>query len=65
MYQDKFFSNMSGAPRNARGRYGNTRPVKVSEVEAAQREVVETTRRLIDAGTILVGGIGGGEELVY
>ena len=64
--KDKFFSNMSRRAAEMLADDMETQgPVKVSEVEAAQREVVETTRRLIEAGTILVGGIGGGEELVY
>ncbi|MEM7405991.1 MAG: flagellar motor switch protein FliG [Pseudomonadota bacterium] len=64
--KDKFLNNMSKRAADlltddmeARG------PVKLSEVETAQREVVEATRRLIDAGTIVVAGFGGGEELVY
>lgn len=37
-------------------------PVKVSEVEAAQKEILATTRRLADAGTLVLGGKG--EEMV-
>ena len=34
-------------------------PVKLSEVEAAQKEILATTRKLADAGTIVLGGAGG------
>ena len=38
-------------------------PVKLSEVEAAQKEICAIARRLADAGTIALGG-GGGEQYV-
>jgi flagellar motor switch protein FliG len=34
-------------------------PVKLSEVEAAQKEILIITRKLADAGTIVIGGSGG------
>ncbi len=34
-------------------------PVKLSEVEAAQKEMLATARKLADAGTIMMGGAGG------
>ncbi len=34
-------------------------PVKLSEVEAAQKEILVIARRLADAGTIALGGAGG------
>jgi flagellar motor switch protein FliG len=34
-------------------------PVKLSEVEAAQKEILLVARRLADAGTIVLGGAGG------
>jgi flagellar motor switch protein FliG len=37
-------------------------PVRLSEVEAAQKEVLVVARRLADAGTIVIGG--GGEAFV-
>jgi flagellar motor switch protein FliG len=37
-------------------------PVRLSEVEAAQKEVLAVARRLADAGTIVIGG--GGEAFV-
>ena len=38
-------------------------PVKLSEVEAAQKEIIVAARKLADAGTISLGG-GGGERMV-
>ncbi len=38
-------------------------PVRVSEVETAQKEILSVARRLSDAGEIMLGG-GGGEEFV-
>jgi flagellar motor switch protein FliG len=34
-------------------------PVKLSEVEAAQKEILATARKLAEAGTIILGGSGG------
>lgn len=39
-------------------------PVRVSEVESAQKEILSTARRLSDAGEIMLGGAGGGEEFL-
>lgn len=38
-------------------------PVRLSEVETAQKEVLSVARRLADAGEVMLGG-GGGEEFV-
>ncbi|AEP30461.1 flagellar motor switch protein FliG [Brumicola nitratireducens] len=38
-------------------------PVRLSEVEAAQKEILSIARRLADAGEVMLGG-GGGEEFV-
>jgi len=38
-------------------------PVKLSEVEAAQKEILVAARKLADAGTISLGA-GGGERMV-
>ena len=38
-------------------------PVRVSEVEAAQKEILSIARRLADAGEIMLGG-GGGDDFV-
>jgi flagellar motor switch protein FliG len=37
-------------------------PVKLSEVEEAQKELLVIARKLADAGTIVLGGAGGGGE---
>ncbi|MER2492214.1 flagellar motor switch protein FliG [Catenovulum sediminis] len=38
-------------------------PIRISEVEAAQKEVLSIARRLADAGEVMLGG-GGGEEFL-
>lgn len=38
-------------------------PVRISEVEAAQKEILSVARRLADSGEIMLGG-GGGEEFL-
>ena len=38
-------------------------PVRISEVETAQKEILSVARRLADAGEIMLGG-GGGEEFL-
>jgi flagellar motor switch protein FliG len=38
-------------------------PVRISEVEAAQKEILSTARRLADSGEIMLGS-GGGEEFL-
>ena len=39
-------------------------PVKLSEVETAQKEILAIARRLADEGTISLGGGGAGETMV-
>ncbi|NOX26658.1 MAG: flagellar motor switch protein FliG [Gammaproteobacteria bacterium] len=39
-------------------------PVKLSEVEGAQKEILAIVRRMSEAGEIILGGGGGGEEYV-
>ena len=38
-------------------------PVKVSDVEAAQKEILSVARKLADAGEIMLGG-GGGDDFI-
>ena len=38
-------------------------PVRVSEVETAQKEILSVARRLADSGEIMLGG-GGGDEFL-
>jgi flagellar motor switch protein FliG len=61
--KDKIFKNMSQrAAEMLREDMEAKGPVKVSEVEAAQKEILATARRLSEAGTIMLGGKG--EEFV-
>ena len=62
--KEKIFTNMSSRAADmlkddleAKG------PVKLSEVEAAQKEILAVTRRLADEGQISLGGAGG-EEMI-
>lgn len=62
--REKFFDNMSSrAAELMRDDLENKGPVKLSDVEAAQKEILMIARRLMDSGEIVVGG-GGGEEYV-
>lgn len=61
--QDKIFRNMSKrAAELLRSDLEAKGPVKLSDVEVAQKEVVTVARRLADEGTIMIGG--GGNEFV-
>ncbi len=62
--QEKIFKNMSSrAAEMLRDDLEAKGPVKLSEVEAAQKEILTIARRLADEGTISLGGPGG-EEMV-
>lgn len=61
--QDKIFRNMSKrAVELLKSDLEAKGPVKLSDVEAAQKEIVLVARRLGDEGTIMLGG--GGNEFV-
>jgi len=61
--QEKIFSNMSQrAAELLRDDLEAKGPVKVSEVEGAQKEILTIARRMADAGEINLGG--GGEEMM-
>ncbi len=61
--KEKIFSNMSKRAADLLKDDLETKgPVRVSEVEAAQREILVIARRLADAGDIVLGGAG--EELI-
>jgi flagellar motor switch protein FliG len=61
--QEKIFKNMSKrAAELLRDDLEAKGPVKVSEVEAAQKEILTIARRLADAGEIILGG--GGEAML-
>lgn len=62
---DKFLGNMSTrAAEMVRDDMEIKGPVKLSEVEAAQKEILVITRKLSDNGTIALGGSAGGEAYV-
>jgi flagellar motor switch protein FliG len=57
---DYFLKNMSSrAAEMLKDDMESRGPVKLSEVEAAQKEILAIARRLADAGTIVLGGAGG------
>jgi flagellar motor switch protein FliG len=61
--QDKVFANMSQRAAEMLKEDMATRgPVKLSEVEAAQKEILAIARKMAEAGTLALGG--GGEEYV-
>jgi flagellar motor switch protein FliG len=61
--QEKIFKNMSKrAAELLRDDLEAKGPVKVSEVEGAQKEILTISRRMADAGEIVLGG--GGEQMM-
>jgi flagellar motor switch protein FliG len=62
--KQKFFKNMSQrAAEMLRDDLENRGPVRLSEVETAQKEIMTAARRLANAGQIVLGGAGG-EKMV-
>ena len=62
--QEKIFDNMSKrAAELLRDDLETKGPVKVSDVEAAQKEILTIARRLADSGEISLGG-GGGDDML-
>ncbi|WP_333607810.1 flagellar motor switch protein FliG [Arsukibacterium sp.] len=62
--KEKIFKNMSKrAAELLQDDLEAMGPVRVSEVETAQKEILSTARRLSDAGEIMLGG-GGGEDFL-
>lgn len=62
--KEKIFKNMSKrAAELLQDDLEAMGPVRVSEVETAQKEILSVARRLSDAGEIMLGG-GGGEEFL-
>jgi flagellar motor switch protein FliG len=63
--KEKFLSNMSKrAAELLSDDLEAMGPVRISEVEAAQKEILSVARRLSDAGEIMLGGGGGGDEFL-
>lgn len=62
--KEKFLGNMSKrAAEMLSDDLDAMGPVRISEVEAAQKEILAVARRLSDAGEIMLGG-GGGDEFL-
>lgn len=62
--KEKFFDNMSKrAADMLRDDLEAQSPVKLKDVENAQKEIISIARRMAEAGTLALGG-GGGEEYV-
>jgi flagellar motor switch protein FliG len=62
--RDKIFRNMSTrAADTLREDLESRGPVRLSEVEAEQKELLKVVRRLADEGVIVLGG-GGGDGFV-
>jgi flagellar motor switch protein FliG len=62
--KEKIFKNMSKrAAELLQDDLEAMGPVRVSDVEAAQKEILSTARRLSDAGEIMLGG-GGGDDFL-
>ncbi|HED14459.1 MAG TPA: flagellar motor switch protein FliG [Gammaproteobacteria bacterium] len=62
--KEKIFKNMSSrASELLRDDLENMGPVRLADVEASQKEIVAITRKLAEAGTIMLGGSGGEEFL--
>ena len=58
--REKIFSNMSKrAAEIMRDDLENKGPVRLSEVESAQKEILSIARRMADSGEIALGGKGG------
>ena len=62
--REKIFKNMSSRAAEAlREDLEGRGPVKLSEVEAEQKEILKIARRLAEEGQIVMGGKGGEEML--
>jgi flagellar motor switch protein FliG len=63
--REKIFKNMSSrAAEMMREDLESKGPVKLSEVEAQQKQMLQIVRRLADEGQIMLGGKGGDDEYV-
>jgi flagellar motor switch protein FliG len=63
--KEKFLSNMSSrAAENLREDLESRGPMRLSEVEAQQKEILKVVRRLADEGTVVLGGGGGDDAMV-
>ncbi|MBI5331780.1 MAG: flagellar motor switch protein FliG [Betaproteobacteria bacterium] len=63
--KEKIFKNMSSRAAEALKEDLEAKgPVRLSEVEAEQKEILKIVRKLVDEGQIVLGGKGGDEGLV-
>ena len=63
--KEKVLSNMSSrAADTLREDLESRGPMRLSEVEAQQKEILKVVRRLADEGTIVLGGGGGDDALI-
>jgi flagellar motor switch protein FliG len=63
--REKIFRNMSTrAAETLREDLESRGPVRLSEVEAEQKEILKIVRRLVDEGQIVLAGGGGDEQFV-
>jgi flagellar motor switch protein FliG len=63
--REKIFKNMSSrAAEMMREDLESKGPVKLSEVEAQQKQMLQIVRRLADEGQIMLGGKGGDDQYV-
>ena len=63
--KEKILSNMSSrAAESLREDLESRGPMRLSEVEAQQKEILKTVRRLADEGQIVVGGGGADDAMV-
>ena len=63
--RDKFLRNMSKrAAEMISEEIQFMGPVKLRDVEEAQQKIVDSVRRLEDAGEVVISGRGGGDEIV-
>lgn len=61
--KEKIFNNMSRrAAEILRDDLDASPPARLSEVEAAQKEILSTVKRLVDSGSIKIGGAEGGRD---
>ncbi len=63
--REKIFKNMSSrAAEMMKEDLESKGPVKLSEVEAQQKQILQVVRRLADEGQIMLGGKGGDDQYV-
>lgn len=63
--QEKFFANMSRrAVEQLKEEMTFMGPVRVGDVFAAQQQIIDTVRRLEEAGELIIIGRGGEEEII-